>query len=121
LELPLKVNAFETHSCQVFLFIFFSRLLGSRSLINQASQESKDRQPIGAKKMKFLKFVDRLSGQKRSVNVFAEFSKSIRRQVAENKEFQKNVQMLSDETSRLKESEAMQLAKGADIGQKRNH
>lgn len=50
---------------------------------------------------------------RRQVNVFAEFSKSVKRQVAENKEFQKNVQMLSDETTRLKESEAMQLAKGA--------
>jgi hypothetical protein len=47
----------------------------------------------------------------RSVNVFAEFTKSIKRQIDENKEFQKNVKLLSDETNRLAESDAIQAAK----------
>ena len=51
--------------------------------------------------------------QKRNLNVFAEFVNSIRRQVKENQEFRKNVQLLSDETTRLSESDTMKKAKEA--------
>eukprot|EP00842_Homolaphlyctis_polyrhiza_P003691 jgi/Hompol1/4322/HPOL_001576-RA len=50
---------------------------------------------------------------RRSVNVFAEFAKSIRRQIDENKDFQKNVKLLSDESSKLAESDAIAKAKQA--------
>ena len=39
--------------------------------------------------------------QKRNLNVFAEFVKSIRKQIEENKEFQKSVKQLSAETSKV--------------------
>ncbi|TPX39148.1 hypothetical protein SeLEV6574_g07409 [Synchytrium endobioticum] len=48
--------------------------------------------------------------QTRSVNVFAEFVKSIRKQVEENKEFQKSVKQLSAETSKITDSDMMQAA-----------
>ncbi|TPX30296.1 hypothetical protein SmJEL517_g06117 [Synchytrium microbalum] len=46
----------------------------------------------------------------RSLNVFAEFVKSIRRQIDENKDFQKSVKQLSAETNKITESEMMQAA-----------
>ncbi|KAI8928326.1 hypothetical protein BC831DRAFT_548432 [Entophlyctis helioformis] len=45
--------------------------------------------------------------QSRSVNVFSEFAKSVRRQVEENKDFQQNVKLLSDETTKIAESDAV--------------
>ena len=49
----------------------------------------------------------------RHVNVFAEFAKSVRRQIDENKDFQKNVKLLNDKTNELAESEAVARAKKA--------
>ncbi|KAJ3090869.1 protein translocase subunit [Quaeritorhiza haematococci] len=51
--------------------------------------------------------------QTRSLNLIAEFVNSIKRQVQENKEFQQNVKLLSDETTRVAESDAMQRARAA--------
>ncbi|KAJ3270891.1 protein translocase subunit [Terramyces sp. JEL0728] len=51
--------------------------------------------------------------QTRHINVFAEFAKSVKRQVEENKDFQKDVKMLSAETEKVTESEAMKNAKKA--------
>lgn len=39
--------------------------------------------------------------QTRNINVFAEFAASVKRQVAENRDFQQNVKSLGDETTRL--------------------
>jgi import inner membrane translocase subunit TIM44 len=51
--------------------------------------------------------------QKRYLNLFNVFSQSIKRQVAENKELQENVKYLTDESTRLNQTEAMQRAKDA--------
>jgi import inner membrane translocase subunit TIM44 len=47
----------------------------------------------------------------RQVNVFAEFKNSIKRQVEENKELQKDVKLLAQEGQKVTESETMKNAK----------
>jgi uncharacterized protein YlxW (UPF0749 family) len=55
----------------------------------------------------------RLRQQTRNVNVFAEFMNSVRRQVKENEQLQKDVKLLSQESQKVTESEAMKNAKKA--------
>ena len=43
----------------------------------------------------------------------AEFQKSLRRQIDENREFQKNVKQLADTSASISESDTMKLAKNA--------
>ncbi|KAI8823576.1 uncharacterized protein EV422DRAFT_521546 [Fimicolochytrium jonesii] len=57
--------------------------------------------------------VHRSSARFESTNFFTEFYKSFKRQVAENREFQQNVQQLSASTKELAESDAVQRAKDA--------
>lgn len=38
---------------------------------------------------------------RRNLNVFAEFTKSVKRQIEENKDFQQNVKSIGDETTRI--------------------
>ncbi|KAI8996054.1 hypothetical protein BC832DRAFT_304744 [Gaertneriomyces semiglobifer] len=54
-----------------------------------------------------------LLSQRRNVNFFAEFAKSVKKQVQENKDFQDNVKQLSAATNELAESDAVQRAKKA--------
>lgn len=50
--------------------------------------------------------------QRRSyVNVFAEFSKSVKRQIKENKEFQQNLKQIESQGNKIADSDAMQRAK----------
>jgi mitochondrial import inner membrane translocase subunit TIM44 len=51
--------------------------------------------------------------QTRNVNVFSEFMNSIKRQVKENEQLQKDVKLLSQESQKVTESEAMKNAKKA--------
>ncbi|KAL2915909.1 protein translocase subunit [Polyrhizophydium stewartii] len=52
-----------------------------------------------------------LLAQSRSVNVFSVFTESIKRQVEENKEFQKNVKLLGEQSSKIAESDAVSRAR----------
>lgn len=49
----------------------------------------------------------------RHLNLISEFTKSIKRQIKENKEFQQNVNLLSEQSNRLAESDTMLKAKEA--------
>jgi import inner membrane translocase subunit TIM44 len=51
--------------------------------------------------------------QTRNVNVFSEFVNSVKRQVKENEQLQKDVKLLSQESQKVTESEAMKNAKKA--------
>jgi len=64
-----------------------------------------------------------LYSQSRSFNFFAEFYKSIKRQVQESKEMQENIKQLSDKTTEIAESDIMKraksgLEKGGEVGGK---
>lgn len=54
-----------------------------------------------------------LSQRRTYVNVFSEFSKSVKRQIEENKDLQKDIKQLSNEQQKLNESDAMKNAKSA--------
>ena len=57
--------------------------------------------------------------QKRRINIFTEFKKSLERQYKENKEFQKDVKLLTTKKDDLIQSEPVKLAKNTiNIGSK---
>lgn len=51
--------------------------------------------------------------QKRCINLMTEFSKSLKKQMQENKEFQENLKLISNESNRIKESDTMTKAREA--------